>query len=226
MSTVNDLVLSEVYAPLGAPTLPQELSVQPQDIELALNRYYSYVPVKKTSTHSFTTTREFGQQISELLPDENYFYVGVVTFSVRQQTVSPRLNEYLLGTTYVFPNADPLKQSFLNTQLNENIGDPYYEENFVDGVVNWVVGGSCTLSVTYGLGHIDIEKVPRRHIRLLSYLVGQTYYKRILSIRKSASFNAADFKLDVSLIEKALEDSKTEGDEYLNSIGLFPVTQG
>lgn len=226
MATINDLVLGEVYAPLGAPTLPQELSVSATDIELALNRYYSYVPIKKTAVYTFSANRETSQLIADLLADENHFYVGVVTFSARQQTVAPRLNEYLLGTTYVFPNADPLKQSFLNTQLSENMGDPYFEEDFVNGVVKWVVGGTCTLAVTYGLGHLNLEKIPRRHIKLLAYLVGQVYYKRILAIRKSASFNAADFKLDVSLIEKSLDDANKEGEEYLNSVGLFPVTAG
>lgn len=225
-ATINDLVLSEVYAPLGAPLLPQELSVQPTDIELALNRYYSYVPIKKTASYSFTTTREIEQSIPALLPGEDYFYVGVVAFAPRQHTVSNRLNEYLLGINQTMPNADPLRQSFLNTQLGENIGDPYFEENFAEEKVVWVVGGACTLSVTYGLGHLNLEKIPRRHVKLMAYLVGQTYYKRILSIRKSAKFDNADFQLDVSLIEQALSDATKEGEEYLSSIGLFPVTLG
>jgi hypothetical protein len=92
-----------------------------------------------------------------------YFYVGVLHFANRLQVGSNRLNEYLLGTTYVFPNAEPDKQNLLNTAYDYHIGDPQYHEDFVNNKVNWIVGGSSVLSVLYGLGHKDPLKLPHRH---------------------------------------------------------------
>lgn len=226
ISSNTALISSAVYAPLGAPTLPTELNIQPTDIELALNKYYTYIPIKKTHTYQFSSNREIAQSITELLPGPDYFYVGVLAFASRLQTVSPRLNEYLLGTTYAFPNAEPLKQSYYNTVLNENLGDTYYEEDEPNDKINWVVGGTCTLSVTYGIGHNSIDSIPRRHVQLMSYLVGETYYNRLLAIRKTAEFSGSDFSINTALLEDALKRAQTEGQGILDSISYVPVTIG
>lgn len=226
------LIHDNVLAPLGAPTLPQELDIQTADYQQALIKYYSYLPLKISVNYTFTTDREVSQDIANLLTKitvsdpTSLFYVGVINFSVRLQTTSLRLNEYLLGTTYVFPNADPLKQALLNTQMGENIGDPYYEENFANNCVNWVVGGNCTLSVIYGLGSTDISITPLRHLELISDLVGCTYYKRLLAIRKTGQFSGADFTINTELLADTLKDAQTRASETLSSIGLVAVTIG
>lgn len=227
--TINTLNLAKdvVKAPLGVPTLPVELDVSESDVNAALVKYYSYVPIKKIVEHSFGPERELTQPINTLLPNtDDYFYVGVFGFATRMQVGQTRLNEYLLGTTYMWPNGEPEKQMMYNTLLDWTTGDPYYEEDFVNNQIKWVVGGSCRLSVTYGLGHHDATKLPHRHVDLFAGLIGLRYYERLIAIRETGDFGASDFKLSTVLLNKTLDETKVRVEEQLNSIGIFPATLG
>jgi hypothetical protein len=232
---IKVLIQESVMACLGKPLLPVEMDIQDIDYSQALIKYYAYLPLRAVKNYQFTADREVSQSISELIsgipvskPEdtEDLFYVGVANFSVRLQTSSIRLNEYLLGTDYVFPNAEPMKQSLLNTQMGENVGDPYYEEDFLNNKVNWVVGGNCTLSVSYGFGSLNIGIIPMRHLELMSALVGCSYYKRLLAIRNTGVFPGADFSINTTLLESALKEAQSKVDEILGSIGIVPATIG
>lgn len=233
MGVITTLTDGMVGAPLGAPILPVELSVTDVDRQLALLKYYSFVPIKSTKEYSFTTSREVTQQILDLLPvdnngnpDQNYFYVGVMSFATRLFTTAPRMNEYLLGTPYMFPNEEPETQAYINTLWDYNIGDVYYEEKPDLGLINWVVGGSLVLAAVYGIGCMDIEKTPYRHVELIGHLIGVNYYKRLLAIRKTGKFNNADFTLDTSVLENALKEAIDRSTEILESISMIPITSG
>lgn len=232
MGWVSDHLVSVVGAPLGAPLLPVELAISDQDHLAALLKYYSYLPIKVTKEYQFTAEREQIQVMSQLLPDygvqvpSEYFYVGPLAFAPRLYTTAPRMNEFLLGVPYMFPNEQPDKQQYINTIWGENIGDVYYEEHPESDSINWVVGGSCVLSVTYGIGHKNIDKVLPRHIELLSCLVGEVYYKRLLAIRNTGKFDHADFSLDTSLLKEAYDTAVARAAEIIDSTGLVPVTIG
>jgi hypothetical protein len=57
-------------------------------------------------------------------------------------------------------------------------------------------------------------------------LIGNVYYKRVISIRKTGNFDNADFKLDLTTLEDALKESQARSEEILGSIGLVGITIG
>jgi hypothetical protein len=242
LETIRNLARDLVLAPLGYPTLPQELQPSATDFDNALITYYKHLPLKVTRQETFRSERETAVSMDRILPDyattlgaetpspSRYWYVGVLAFAPRLQVGSNRLNEYLLAdgpnSAYVFPNAEPLKQGLLDTMYDYHIGDPYYEEDFVNRVVRWVVGGSSLLSVVYGVGHSDPDRLPYRHLELYKHLVGATYYERLLAVRKTGKFTNADFTIDTAQLESTLEEAKKRSDELIGSMGLVPVTSG
>lgn len=240
MPKVIELITAKVQAPLGAPALPTELEINPlNDIYPALIKYYSHIPITVNKQHGLWQSREAIQKISELLPPGNtvvsenscekvyrYFYVGVISYAVRQQLGQSRFDEYLLGMNYSIPNFDPERTLLNNTLIDMNVGDVYYEENLVLDQVKWIVGGSCLLSVIYGLGYEDIEKVPLRHLDFISSLVKLTYYQRLLSVRETGEFGSADFKISTDLLRKAYDKAVTDSDDMIQSMGWLAATRG
>jgi hypothetical protein len=227
LPTSQALIRSLVYAPLGAPLLPTELDISVEDEQLALSKYYSYVPIKVVRNYpSATSGYSFSQQMAELVPSADYHYMGVVSFAMRAQLNAARVDEYLLGNGYLAPHVPLDQQAYHNTMMDLQTGDPYYVENFVEEKVDWTVGQRGTLSVVYGIGHNGLDKVPRRHIELMAALVGVAYYTRILAIRKTGAFNGADFTLDGSVLQNALEQAQLRSDDTLAAIGLVPATLG
>ena len=227
LSSVTALVRERVVAALGAPVLPLELEISAFDYEAALTKYYTFVPIKVTRTAAITTgSYQYAQPIADLFPSSEHFYVGVLSFAMRGQVNQNRMDEYLIGNNY-FANSFPVdKQTLLNTQMDLQTGDPYYEEDFVNEQVRWVCGSVGQLSVIYGLGHGDINRAPRRHVELLSYLVGEVYYERLIAIRKTGQFSGADFTLNVDLLEQARVNAQNRATEILESISLIPATLG
>ena len=226
MSTPKEVITGLALAPLGAPLLPTELEISSLDFEAALAKYYSYVPYKLNKEYNISGLYNVTQKMTDLLPSADYYYVGVVSFAIRSQINQSRLDEFLLGHNFVSPNIPVDKQAYFNTMIDLQTGDPYYEEDFVNEEVRWVVGARGTFAVVYGLGHNDPDKVPRRHFELMAALVGCVYYKRLLAIRKTGTFSGADFTLDASILQSALEEAQTRSTEILESIGLVPVTLG
>lgn len=226
MSTPREVITGLTLAPLGAPLLPTELAISPLDFEAALAKYYSYVPYKINKEYNIAGAYNFTQPIADLLPSQDFYYVGVISFALRSQINQSRLDEFLLGNNLVAPNIPVDQQAYFNTMVDLQTGDPYYEEDFVLEQIRWVVGARGTFAVIYGLGHNDIDKVPRRHFELMAALVGCIYYERLLAIRKTGTFQGADFTLDTSILASALERAQTRSTEILESIGLVPVTIG
>ena len=224
--SILSLVHARVYNALGAPELPVEMQVSEEDIEAALVKYYSFVPIKEIRTYGLNgQIFAQSQPIDELLPSEDYFYVGVFSFAVRNQLSANNFNEYLLGLP-MMGTWSPEEKLRLDTKVDMMTGDPYYRENFVEGKIEWVVGSMGQLSVVYGLGHTNVELIPRRHVELMAYLTSEVYYERMLAIRKMGSFGGADFTLDVAQLQAALDYAKSRGTEILESIALVPATLG
>lgn len=229
MPTIKEMIEGSVYAPLGAPALPAELEIQAIDFYNALTKYYTYLPIKiERSYNMFNSGREHRQVISELLKTPDYFYLGVVGYAPRYQVGQYRFDEYLLGLNYSVPIYDPLKKQATDAYIDQNTGDPYFNEVLDDDepYIQWVVGGFCTLGVQYGLGQNNVEKIPRRHFELVSKLVGMSYYQRLISIRKTGNFSKSDFSIDISFLEKVLEQVSKDGMDMLTSMAPYPLTIG
>lgn len=155
-----------------------------------------------------------------------YFYIGVLAFAVRNQLGQSRFDDYLLGLNYAVPNFDPLRMSLNASLINLNVGQPHMEEDLSNNVVRFVVGGSCFLGVTFGVGSSDIEDLPPRHLELISWLVGIQYYSRILAIRSTGTFENNDFKINTELLAKALEEAKVKSEERLRAVEFVAATSG
>lgn len=226
--TGSALIRSLVYAPLGVPTLPTELDISAEDEQIALSKYYSYVPIKVVRNYqSLNSSYTFSQPMAALLPNpEEYYYGGVVAFAMRAQLNAARVDEYLIGNNYLAPHVPLDQQMYHNTMMDLQTGDPYFVEDFVGEKVDWVVGQRGTLSVVYGIGHTDLDRVPRRHIEVVAALIGCVYYERMLAVRKTGQFNGADFVLNADVLGEALKLAQTRVDETLAAIGVVPATVG
>lgn len=226
------LLNSYVYAPLGDPVLPREYSLDAnRDIYPALVSYYKYVPIKRMALNYFTDRREWAMPIAPQYPDypaetSSYFYLGVLHYAVRHQLGQSRFDEYLLGFNYSIPNYDPERTLLNATLIDMNVGDVYYEEDHVNDLVRWVVGGTCVLSVLLGFGHKDLEKVPKRHIEWLSHIVRTVYYQRLISIRTTGKFDSADFDISAELLMSEYDKSVEAVKSMTEGMGLFEVTIG
>jgi hypothetical protein len=229
------MVTSRLLAALGAPILPQELAPSvTDDFAPALVKYYSYLPHKVGRMYPITNTREMEVVHASVFPDYvvgqpytgDYFYVGVIHHAIRHQIGQNAFNQNLLGIEYGQPTPDPLQNLEFATALDISTGDTYYEEDFVNDKTKFVLGGSGTFSVIFALGHSNPEKVPARHVELLSWLVGAVYYERLLAIRKTGAFSSADFALNTAQLESALKEAKDKSASYLESAGLLAATLG
>ena len=230
------VIRSLVYAPLGAPVLPQELEIDPDmDIYPSLIEYYKYIPIKHIVNHYFMTDREWFMQISSNRPDSSielcpekspYFYIGPVDYAVRHQLGQARFDEYLLGMNYTVPNYDPERTVLNATLVDINIGDVYYEEEFHLDRIKWIVGGACLLSIVMGWGHRNIEAIPPRNLELMSLIVGNTYYQRVLALRGTGNFEKSDFTISNEILESALKEVKEKKEKMIQSLSLIPVVSG
>lgn len=156
-----------------------------------------------------------------------YFYIGVLGYSVRNQLGQSRFDDYLLGLNYAVPNFDPVRMNLNATLIDMNVGDLHYEEDQSNNTIRFVVGGSCFVAVTYGVGSSSIEDTPLRHLELVSWLIGLQYYERMLAIRKTGSFKGQDdFEISTDQLEKALEYAKTRSEEMLRAVEFIAATKG
>lgn len=156
-----------------------------------------------------------------------YFYVGVLGYAVRDQLGQSRFDDYLLGLNYAVPNFDPVRMNLNATLIDMNVGDIHYEEDQSNNVIRFVVGGSCFVAVTYGVGSSSIEDTPLRHLELVAWLIGLQYYERILAIRKTGSFKGQDdFEISTDQLERALEYAKTRSEEMLRAVEFIAATKG
>lgn len=224
-----DLLKHEIKAPLGGGDLPQEVDVHDSDIALALLDYFKYSPIKVTKSYPMWGQREIEIDIASLYPDttSGYFYTGVMHFEHRSQLGLTRFDEMLLGFQNVpLTRVTPERQLMDNTVLDMATGDTYYEEDLPANKVRFVVGGSCILSVIFGLGIYDLEKVPLRHLKLVSAITGIKYYERILALRKTGKFTNTDFQLDTSLLESKLKEYQDLVKEQIQWINMGALTKG
>lgn len=156
-----------------------------------------------------------------------YFYVGVLSYAVRNQLGQSRFDDYLLGLNYAIPNFDPVRMNLNATLIDMNVGDLHYEEDVSNNVVRIVVGGSCFVAVTFGVGSSSLEDIPLRHTELVSWLVGIQYYERMLAIRKTGSFKGQDdFQISTDQLERALEFAKQRSEEMLRAVEFIAATKG
>jgi hypothetical protein len=229
------MVTSRVLAVLGAPTLPQELAISvTDDFSPALVKYYSYLPHKIGRTYPILNTRELTVDHASVFPDYvtgspysgDYFYIGVVHHAIRHQIGQNAFNQNLLGVEYGQPTPDPMQNLEFATAMDISTGDTYYEEDFVNSRTKFVLGGSGTFSVIFGLGHSNPELIPVRHVELMSWLVGAVYFERLMAVRKTGAFSSADFTLNTSQLESALQEAKDRSDKYLEGAGLMAATLG
>lgn len=229
-----DLIKHGVYAPLGAPVLPRELELDPVgDVSLALIEYYKFIPIKVAVSYTITDAREIVVLHSDVCQqanlgdtDDDYFYVGVIHHAMRSQIGQNAFNQNLLGLNVGVPIADPMENLQMATMIDISTGDPYYEEDFDRNQTRWVLGGSGNLSVTYGVGTWDVEKTPVRHLRLVSMLVGKTYYERLIAVRKTGQFNAADFRISTDQLEAVKTKNDAEITQYIEAVGYMAITVG
>jgi hypothetical protein len=154
MADKTELIKDYVQAALGAPALPAELEVSSMDLDLAMINYYKYVPIKVPKVYSFIQSRETTQTYANIISDylmdktlptgveaDKFFYVGLLQFGTLQSLGQARFDEYLLGQWLQRPAYDPLKHALYNTQLDINVGDPYYIEDEVGERIQFIVGG-------------------------------------------------------------------------------------
>lgn len=231
-----DLIKARVYAPLGAPVLPRELELDLlNDVYPAIIKYYKYVPIKLGSSHTVRNERELRVPWTDLYPDYadksvpyegEYFYVGVIHHAIRHQLGVNAFNQNLLGLQVGIPITNPMENVAMATEIDISIGDIYYEEDNINEATKWVVGGSGTLSIVWALGHYDVEKIMLRHIDVMAALVAEVYFERLIGVRKTGSFNSADFKLDTSQLEGCLKEAKEKSQAYLDEIGFLGMTIG
>lgn len=228
-----DVVRKMVLAAIGSPVLPAEIAFDyTLDVTPALIEYYKYVPIKAPMTLPITNTRELSVAHADIIQQydaENagqYFYVGVLHAAIRHQIGQNAFNQNLLGLNVGVPVADPMENLQMATMIDISTGDLYYEEDEVRGATRFVFGGAGNFSVIFGLGHWDEEKLPWRHLRVVADLCGRYYYSRLIAIRETGAFNAADFKVSTAQLQKALEEAKTNAREYLEGAGYMALTIG
>jgi hypothetical protein len=233
-----DVIRALVYAPLGSPVLPRELELDGTlDVIPALLKYYRYVPIKVGKAYTITNERELSVRWKTFMPDfqagndsapyeGDYFHVGIIHHAIRHQLGVNSFNQQLLGLNVGIPITNPMENVGMATEIDISMGDVYYEEDGVNELTRFVVGGSGTLSVTWGVGHYDVEKVLLRHIEVVAALAAEIYLERIVAVRKTGNFNSADFKLDVSQLESFLEKAKEKAKAYLDEVGFLGMTIG
>lgn len=227
LSTHVELVEGIVYSPLGGTILPQEQSIQKVDYDRALLRYYTYNPIKITRTYEVGVDREVSQEHNALLPSADYFYVGLLHVEPRTQLGLTRFDEVLLGAAALpSPRYTPEHQLLASTMVDLSVGDVYQEENNVEGVTRFVLGGSCILAAIWGIGHSDLNKVPHRNLEYVAQLVGVQYYERLLAVRKTGAFKDSDFSLDTSVLQASYEYFKEKSEEMTMALNLTAVTKG
>lgn len=226
---IKKLVERGVYSPLGYPNLPVEVQVDPLDWHTVLTRYYTFVPLTTTRTMVFPnqTNREQLITMDSLLPDTvNYFYIGIVGITVRNQMPSPRFDEYLLGLQVARPVYDPLQWALSSTLSDLNTGEVHYEEDWSIQSIRFISGTAGILQYMVAYGHTDPAKLPLRHLTYLVELMKTIYYKRILAIRKTGSFSGSDFTINVDLLEEQLKAAEDSVLKYQENIGLTTVARG
>lgn len=230
----SSLVTSRLLAPLGVPTLPVELNPDyTLDVVPALSKYYTYLPIMRAYHQSFfySVNREAVINIEDLTQfffkeDKSYYYLGYVSYALRNAIGQGRFDEYLLGIPFVIPSYDPERLLLQDTLIDINTGDPVIYEDLTEGTVRIIVGGACYLTVNFGFGNYDLEKVPIRNIELITLLIGQQYYKRLLSIRSTGNFPSADFQISSELLQNSLKDAEERGNQLLLDASDMAITRG
>lgn len=155
--------------------------------------------------------------------NDKWFYIGVFSANVRNQLGQTRFDEYLLGMQYSTPIYDPLQRELSNSIIDMNMGDVYYEENGDVETVNFVVGGSCWLSVNFGIGSTDVNDVMPRHIKTVAKCIAIPYYQRVLALRNTVVWDSADFKMNVELVQERLQKWEEEVQTELSALSQIPL---
>jgi len=104
-----------------------------------------------------------------------------------------------------------------------NVGDVYYEENTDTQTVNFVVGGAMWLSVSFGIGSMNVQNLPPRHLPIASKCIAQPYYEKILAIRDSGTWDSLDMKPNLDQIKSRLDKINETLEADLALIGTIPM---
>lgn len=227
MGLIKDSIRNLVLSPLGSPVLPREVDIQETDYLPALIRYYTAIPLRVERMYNmFSSVRTLEQKVNELLPNpDKNFFIGVLNYGIKNQVGQPGFDQMLLGLQYQIPMYDPIRKLALDTYTEVNTGDVQYQEHLEadEPYIKWITGAFSMLAVEYGYGQTDIDKVNIRHTEILANLVSITYYERLISIRRSGSFKAADFSVSTDFIEKKLEENKARAEKMLRDAAPFPI---
>jgi hypothetical protein len=228
-----DIIQKMVLATIGSPVLPAEIAFDyALDVVPALIEYYKFLPIKAPLSYTITNSRElevpFADVIGSYSPGSvgSFFYVGVIHCAIRSQIGQNAFNQNLLGLNVGVPIANPMENLQMATMIDMSTGDVYYEEDEFKGVARFILGGSGNLSIIFGLGCWDGEKLPYRHLRNIADLCGIYYYTRLIAIRETGTFSAADFKISTVMLNKALDECKVRSKEYLENAAYMAISYG
>ena len=227
------VIRNMVLANIGAPVLPAEIAFDDQlDMVPALLEYYKYIPIKSPMSFPITNAREVEILHSDIITNynpaqvEHFFYVGVLHTAIRAQIGQNAFNQNLLGLNVGVPIADPMENQLMATMIDISTGDIYYEEDEMKQSVRFVFGGTGNFSAIFGLGCWDPEKLPWRHLRNIADIAATYYYARLIAVRETGVFNAADFKISTAQLNKALDEAKKNAKEYLENAAFVALTIG